>query len=386
MHSSLVSLLLSDDDGAVEGPSLVGSSGLTPLPPFLASSSPQGCSESLKRVRSAVTGRPLSPAAYALQDQVCTLPVVQAGHMIFQCLRNNRVSLIYGDTGSGKTSQVPQIAVELAWRERTRSGPRQVFVALPQRRATTQLFDRVCAEADIQPGPWAGCRTRATTLGEINAPIVFLTAGYLAAILSDELLRRTAVIVLDEVQSRKQEMSYLLAVLKRKLVQFPSLRLVLMGAEDDEAVARQYFGSNVGVAKVAGRRFTVFRLQMSVCPLHVTDVDAGMLRRAEVLVRQEMAESMGVILVFLKGEPEITILLKSLEDTGWRRLPFHSELETEQQDEVQELGPEACRTVVAATNMAETSLTLQPVTTIISSCRVNRKSVGPDDLPRVFPY
>ena len=95
---------------------------------------------------------------------------------------------------------------------------------------------------------------------------------------------------------------------------------------------------------------------------------------------------MGVILVFLKGEPEITMLLKSLEDTGWGRLPFHSELETEQQDEVQELGPEACRIVVAATNMAETSLTLQPMTTVISSCRVNRKSVGPDGLPRVCPY
>ena len=145
--------------------------------------------------------------------------------------------------------------------------------------------------------------------------------------MGDGTLRGAAVLVLDETQSRRIELSFLFAMLKRELARRgDTFRLVLMSAVDEEDVMRAHFGSDLGAVKVSGRRFVVERYELRACP-PCKDVDAGIFRRVEVLARREMSLSDGVLLIFVKGKWEIEELIKKLGTSGWRCLPFHAELD-----------------------------------------------------------
>ena len=92
--------------------------------------------------------------------------------------------------------EAPQIAAEFAWYERPKGGePGQALVALPMRPPTIAAFRRFCDEADVLPGTFVGCRTRAAKLGDRTAKVLFVTQGYLAQVMSDGILQRAAALV-----------------------------------------------------------------------------------------------------------------------------------------------------------------------------------------------
>ncbi len=155
---------------------------------------------------SPVSGSDLSAGALALQELACTFPIAGVRGRIRKSFAENRVTVICGDTGSGKTTQVPQLAAEFVWSFYIHSGEwlGQVLMALPTRAGTEAEFWYVCGEADVWPGELAGCRTRARKDGEKTASMLFLTQGYLVRLVHNGIIQRAAVVILDETQTRRQ--------------------------------------------------------------------------------------------------------------------------------------------------------------------------------------
>ncbi len=157
-----------------------------------------------------------------------------------------------------------------------------------------------------------------------------------------------------------------------------------MNAEDEVDVVRDYFKVDVGFVKVSGRRFRVERSEMTRLP-DVEAPDADVLLRVEKLARAEMMASDEVKLIFVKGKREIVELCKKLARSGWKILPFYAELDDDALDAVVYLADTAVKHVIVATNLAESSLTIKPVHTVISSCRVHRSEEGPQGISRIHP-
>ena len=126
------------------------------------------------------------------------------------------------------------------------------------------------------------------------------------------------------------------------------------------------------------------RCELRTCPT-CRDVDAENMRRVEVLARREMSLSDGALLIFVKGKWEIERLGEKIRAAGWRCLPFHAELDEKGVNDVVSLPEDAVRVAVVVTNAAESSLTLLPLHTVISSGRVNRVTQGKDGQERMRP-
>ena len=186
------------------------------------------------RDKSAVTCRPLSTHAARLQEQISTLPVSMNYGKIFQLLETLSVVVIGADTGTGKTTQVPQIAADVVWSNYKSTGvmPGRIIVALPTRVGVEALFWRFLEETDVQPGHLAALRTGTKHYGNSNAFLVVMTHGYLSKILDLKYLKSVAYLILDESHMRTLTLSFIKAILKKF---FSSTRLVLMGAGLDVA-------------------------------------------------------------------------------------------------------------------------------------------------------
>ena len=317
---------------------------------------------------------------------------------ITAALENHSITVIHGDTGSGKTTQVPQLAADIVRKHFRRTGEwlGSVLVAMPARAPTYTQFRRVCQEADVSPGWFAGCRTHGQKDGSLHASVVFMTIGYLVRLVHTDIIERAAFVILDDTHVRCEELSFLYAMLKWLLTQgqrqasgahAPAGRcpkVVLMSSVSQVDEARCFFGGNVGYVEASGRRFQVSRYEMTPAPM-AGDVDEEVVRRAITIARKEMALSSDVILVFVKGKPEIEQVRLALAGDPWTILPVHAQLPHEQIQRIHDLPVEARHIVLVATNVAEFAVTIRPVSTVISSGRVNRKQASEGCVARVTP-
>ncbi len=301
------------------------------------------------------------------------LPITARHPEILELLRVHPVLIVAGDTGSGKSTQLPQYCLELG-----RGIEGLIAHTQPRRIAARALAGRIAAELSQEPGGTVGFRVRFADRVSAATRLVLMTDGLLLTELSaDPLLRRYDTIIVDEAHERTLNIDLLLGVLRGVLRRRPELKVIVTSATlEVERVAR--FFDDAPVLTVAGRGFPVeVRYRAAAPDGEEPDLPAAVLEACREIETEPGDVAMGDALVFLPGEREIRDVGELLERElrGVDIVPLHSRLAWEQQAGIFERGDR--RRIVLATNVAETSITVPGIRAVIDSglARVSRYSV-----------
>src|SRR2546425_784258 len=309
------------------------------------------------------------------------LPGAQRADDIAAAIRAHPVVIVAGETGSGKTTQLPKICLELHRGVRGLIGHTQ-----PRRIAARSVAARIAQELAVALGTTVGFKVRFTDRTGPDAYIKLMTDGILLAETQrDRLLAAYDTIIVDEAHERSLNIDFLLGYLKQLLPQRPDLKLIVTSATlDAERFARHFSarGRSAPVIQVSGRTYPV---EMRFRPLAGDeDDDEEPLEEAIVTAAEDLWRTgSGDILVFLPGERETrgpAVLLRgSLAHRPYAGaveiLPLYARLSVAEQQRV--FAPSRGRRIVLATNVAETSLTVPGIHYVIDSglARVRRYSL-----------
>ncbi|MFE1206772.1 ATP-dependent RNA helicase HrpA [Streptomyces sp. NPDC058762] len=301
------------------------------------------------------------------------LPVSQKKDEIAAAIRDHQVVIVAGETGSGKTTQIPKICVELGRGVRGMIGHTQ-----PRRIAARTVAERVADELDTPLGETVGWKVRFTD--QVNPQSTFIklmTDGILLAeIQTDRELRAYDTIIIDEAHERSLNIDFLLGYLAQLLPKRPDLKVVITSATIDPERFSRHFG-DAPIIEVSGRTYPVEVRYRPLLEEDGDDADRDQITAITDAVEELMGEGKGDILVFLSGEREIRDTADALEKKKYRFteiLPLYARLSHAEQHRVfqQHTG----RRIVLATNVAETSLTVPGIKYVIDPgfARISRYS------------
>ena len=300
------------------------------------------------------------------------LPVVERREQILELLERNQVLILCGETGSGKTTQLPKLCLELGRGVRGRIGHTQ-----PRRIAARSLASRIAEELHVEAGGLVGYRVRFHDRVGAQTAIKIMTDGMLLAeIQSDPDLLEYDTLIIDEAHERSLNIDFLLGYLKHLLPRRPDLKLVITSATIDPQRFADHFGG-APVLEVSGRTWPV---EIRYRPLAGEDEDQRERDRGQALLEavDELArEGPGDILVFLPGERairEAAERLRKHHPPHTEILPLYARLSPQEQARV--FQPHAGRRIVLATNVAETSLTVPGIRYVVDTglARISRYS------------
>ncbi|WP_448610402.1 ATP-dependent RNA helicase HrpA [Geodermatophilus sp. URMC 60] len=305
------------------------------------------------------------------------LPVSARRDDIAAALREHQVVVVAGETGSGKTTQLPKIALELGRGVRGRIGHTQ-----PRRIAARTVAERIAEELQTPLGEVVGWKVRFTDqVGDATLVKVMTDGVLLAEIGRDRLLRQYDTLIIDEAHERSLNIDFLLGYLARLLPRRPDLKLVITSATIDvDRIAKHFSaeGAEVPVVEVSGRTYPVeVRYRPVVDPDDPdTDPDRDQVTAIADAVDELTAEGPGDVLVFLAGEREIRDTADVLTERfpSVEVLPLYSRLSAADQHRV--FAPHTGRRIVLATNVAETSLTVPGIRYVVDpgTARISRYS------------
>ncbi|MGY1787656.1 ATP-dependent RNA helicase HrpA [Geodermatophilus sp. SYSU D00698] len=305
------------------------------------------------------------------------LPVSARRDDIAAALREHQVVVVAGETGSGKTTQLPKIALELGRGVRGRIGHTQ-----PRRIAARTVAERIAEELGTPLGGAVGWKVRFTDQVGDGTLVKLMTDGVLLAeIAHDRLLRQYDTIIVDEAHERSLNIDFLLGYLAQLLPRRPDLKVVITSATIDvDRIAKHFSvdGAEVPVVEVSGRTYPVeVRYRPVVDPDDPdADPDRDQVTAIGDAVEELAHEGPGDVLVFLAGEREIRDSADALAERfpGVEVLPLYSRLSAADQHRV--FQPHTGRRVVLATNVAETSLTVPGIRYVVDpgTARVSRYS------------
>ncbi|WP_281783436.1 ATP-dependent RNA helicase HrpA [Sinimarinibacterium flocculans] len=297
-------------------------------------------------------------------DYPAELPVSQAREELAEAIRAHQVVVVCGETGSGKTTQLPKLCMELGRGTRGLIGHTQ-----PRRLAARSVAHRIASELDSPLGGLVGYETRFDRRVSEQSLVKLMTDGILLAELArDHQLNAYDTIIIDEAHERSLNIDFLLGWLKRILPRRPDLKLIVTSATlDPERLSRHF--NDAPILQVSGRTWPV---EMRYRPADDdADLEGAIAGAAESLWR---GSPQGDILVFLPGEREIRDAARVLEGRFPRAeiLPLYSRLAATAQDKV--FGRSSKPRIVLATNVAETSLTVPGIRYVIDTgmARLNR--------------
>ncbi|MFC8100769.1 ATP-dependent RNA helicase HrpA [Streptomyces sp. NPDC057363] len=301
------------------------------------------------------------------------LPVSQKKDVIAEAIRDHQVIIVAGETGSGKTTQIPKICVELGRGVRGMIGHTQ-----PRRIAARTVAERVADELDTPLGEAVGWKVRFTD--QVNPDGTFIklmTDGILLAeIQTDRELRAYDTIIIDEAHERSLNIDFLLGYLAQLLPKRPDLKVVITSATIDPERFSRHFG-DAPIIEVSGRTYPVEVRYRPLLEEDGDDADRDQITAITDAVEELMSEGKGDILVFLSGEREIRDTADALEKKKYKFtevLPLYARLSHAEQHRVfqQHTG----RRIVLATNVAETSLTVPGIKYVIDPgfARISRYS------------
>jgi ATP-dependent helicase HrpA len=296
------------------------------------------------------------------------LPITAAVVDIVNAIDANPVVIVAGETGSGKTTQLPKLCLAMG-----RGGNAQIGCTQPRRIAATSVAARVAEELHTELGDVV-YKVRFTDKVKRTSYIKFMTDGILLAeIQGDPLLRGYDTIIIDEAHERSLNIDFLLGFLKRLLPRRPDLRVIISSATLETSRFAAFFG-DAPVIEVSGRTYPVDVLYR---PPRDDEED---LADAVANTVNEITEldARPDVLVFLPGEREIREAMGELEQRALPHtvlLPLYARLSAAEQQRVFQRGPH--RRVILATNVAETSLTIPGIVYVVDSgvARVNRYNV-----------
>ncbi|MFD5319089.1 ATP-dependent RNA helicase HrpA [Streptomyces sp. NPDC127098] len=305
------------------------------------------------------------------------LPVSQKKDEILAAIRDHQVVIVAGETGSGKTTQLPKICLELGRGIRGLIGHTQ-----PRRLAARTVAQRVADELRTPLGESVGFKVRFTDQARDDTLVKLMTDGILLAeIQHDRELRQYDTIIIDEAHERSLNIDFLLGYLAQLLPRRPDLKVVITSATiDPERFARHFRQANgepAPIVEVSGRTYPV---EVRYRPLLEEDSEAPDRDQITAIcdaVDELQAEGPGDILVFLSGEREIRDTADALEKRRLPHtevLPLYARLSHGEQQRV--FQPHPGRRVVLATNVAETSLTVPGIKYVIDpgTARISRYS------------
>ncbi|MDF0604932.1 ATP-dependent RNA helicase HrpA [Neisseriaceae bacterium TC5R-5] len=302
-----------------------------------------------------------------------TLPVNQKLEEIKAAISQHQVVIICGETGSGKTTQLPKICLELG---------RGVFGLIghtqPRRLAARSVANRIAHELQSPLGEHVGFKIRFTDKLSEQSVIKLMTDGImLAETQNDRYLDTYDTIIIDEAHERSLNIDFLLGYLKQLLPRRPDLKIIITSATiDADRFARHFNGAPV--LEVSGRTFPV---EVRYRPLQQRDEDEREVEMEDAIVdaADELArQGAGDILVFLPGEREIRETAEKLRKSGLRTyeiLPLFARLSNEDQQRI--FKPSGGRRIVLATNVAETSLTVPGIKYVIDTGLARLKRYSP---------
>ncbi|GHE03502.1 ATP-dependent RNA helicase HrpA [Streptomyces alanosinicus] len=301
------------------------------------------------------------------------LPVSQKKDAIAAAIRDHQVVIVAGETGSGKTTQIPKICVELGRGVRGMIGHTQ-----PRRIAARTVAERVAEELSTPLGEAVGWKVRFTD--QVNPDATFIklmTDGILLAeIQTDRELRAYDTIIIDEAHERSLNIDFLLGYLAQLLPKRPDLKVVITSATIDPERFSRHFG-DAPIIEVSGRTYPVEVRYRPLLEEDSDDADRDQITAICDAVEELQAEGQGDILVFLSGEREIRDTADALEKKKYRFteiLPLYARLSHAEQHRV--FQPHTGRRIVLATNVAETSLTVPGIKYVIDPgfARISRYS------------
>ncbi len=311
------------------------------------------------------------------------LPVSQNVDVIAKAITENQVVIIAGETGSGKTTQIPKICLQLG-----RGIDGIIGHTQPRRIAARTVANRIADELNTKLGDAVGYKVRFNDQVGEQSYIKLMTDGILLAEMQkDRLLRQYDTLIIDEAHERSLNIDFILGYLRQILPKRPDLKVIITSATIDPEKFAHHFASANGapapIIEVSGRTFPV---EMRYRPLNElnedsdsdADVTSGILNAVEELSSESRAgESDGDILVFLNGEREIRDTARALEKANLRHtniLPLYSRLTVAEQNLI--FKPHSGRNIVLATNVAETSLTVPGIKYVIDpgTARISRYS------------
>ncbi|MEV5008676.1 MULTISPECIES: ATP-dependent RNA helicase HrpA [unclassified Streptomyces] len=301
------------------------------------------------------------------------LPVSQKKDEIADAIRAHQVVIVAGETGSGKTTQIPKICMELGRGVRGMIGHTQ-----PRRIAARTVAERVAEELDTPLGAAVGWKVRFTDQVDPDATFVkLMTDGILLAeIQTDRELRAYDTIIIDEAHERSLNIDFLLGYLAQLLPRRPDLKVVITSATIDPERFSRHFG-DAPIVEVSGRTYPVEVRYRPLLEEDSDDADRDQITAITDAVEELMAEGSGDILVFLSGEREIRDTADALNKKNYRFtevLPLYARLSHAEQHRV--FQPHTGRRIVLATNVAETSLTVPGIKYVIDPgfARISRYS------------
>ncbi len=303
------------------------------------------------------------------------LPVVTKRQVIASAIAAHQVVIVCGETGSGKTTQLPKICLEIGCGIAGMIGHTQ-----PRRIAARTVAARIAAELETPLGAAVGYKVRFSDRVSPDTYIKVMTDGILLAETQrDRLLRAYDTLIIDEAHERSLNIDFLLGYLKRLLQQRPDLKLIVTSATiDAERFARHFAmnGAPAPVIEVTGRLYPVEIRYRPGDADEAEDDDPGAAIIDAVDELQRLPGG-GDILVFLPGEREIRDAAESLRKhdlRGVEVLPLYARLSVEDQERI--FRPSGMRRIVLSTNVAETSLTVPGIRYVIDTglARVNRYS------------
>jgi ATP-dependent helicase HrpA len=298
------------------------------------------------------------------------LPVSQKRDDIASAIANNQVVIVAGETGSGKTTQLPKICLELGLGTRGLIGHTQ-----PRRLAARSVANRIAEELNSPLGDVVGFKVRFADAMSDKSYIKLMTDGILLAELtSDRFLNQYDAIIIDEAHERSLNIDFILGYLKQVLKKRPDLKVIITSATIDVDRFSKHF-NNAPVIEVSGRTFEV---ETRYRPLvRDTDVDLDVSDGIFSAVDELMAAGPGDILIFMNGEREIRDTADLLNKQQYRDtevLPLYARLSYGEQSKV--FKSHIGRRIVLATNVAETSLTVPGIRYVIDpgTARISRYS------------
>lgn len=315
------------------------------------------------------------------------LPAFECKQEFIDLVKKNDIVIVQGETGSGKTTQLPQFLMD----EFTKNG-RLIGITQPRRVAAISVAKRVSEETDTTVGDYIGYSVRFNESISARTKLKYMTDGMLLReTMMDESLSKYSVVVLDEVHERSLNSDILLATLKKLVLrksanpQSPPLKLVVMSATIEVERFIKYFEKDVPVLSIPGRCHPV---EIFYTAEPEPDYLAAAIRTA---VQIHCFEERGDVLVFLTGEDEITQAVnetkKQIEDLKGEVgpslvLPLFSAMSNEHQQRIflpapKDVGDLPGRKIIFSTNIAETSLTIDGVVYVVDPGLSKQKVYNP---------
>lgn len=337
-----------------------------------------------KRTINPWTSQPFSARYYEILEKRTTLPVWEQREEFLKEVRSHQSVVLVGETGSGKTTQIPQFLVNSGYCD----DGKVVAITQPRRVAAMSVATRVSQEMDVVLGQEVGYNIRFEDCTSPRTVLKFLTDGMLLReAMTDPLLERYSVIILDEAHERTLATDILFGLMKEVLRARKDLKLVVMSATLDAEKFQEYF-DGAPLLQVPGRLHPV---EIFYTPEPEPDYLEAAIR---TVVQIHLCEGPGDILLFLTGEQEIEDACKRIEQEVKQLgpqspaelccLPLYSSLPPDLQQRIFEPAPPPRypggppgRKVVVSTNVAETSITIDGIVYVVDPGFAKQKVYNP---------